>query len=68
VCRLLPLTDVHAWLIGDSAHELALRLAVGADYGRLVRLVLGEGAALVIVGMNVFTTAIARGTCARALR
>ena len=32
-------------------HELALRLAVGADYGRLVRLVLGEGAALVIAGV-----------------
>ena len=32
-------------------HELALRLAVGADHGRLVRLVLGEGAALVIVGV-----------------
>jgi putative ABC transport system permease protein len=32
-------------------HELALRLAVGADYGRLVRLVLGEGAALVGVGV-----------------
>jgi len=32
-------------------HELALRLAVGADYGRLVRLVLGEGAALVVIGV-----------------
>jgi putative ABC transport system permease protein len=32
-------------------HELALRLAVGADYGRLVRLVLGEGAALVAIGV-----------------
>ena len=32
-------------------HELALRLAVGADHGRLLRLVLGEGAALVVKGM-----------------
>jgi putative ABC transport system permease protein len=32
-------------------HELALRLAVGADHGRLVRLVLGEGAMLVGLGM-----------------
>lgn len=32
-------------------HELALRLAVGADHGRLVRLVLGEGAALVVAGV-----------------
>jgi putative ABC transport system permease protein len=34
-------------------HELALRLAVGADYGRLIRLVLAEGAVLVIVGMAI---------------
>ena len=32
-------------------HELALRLAVGADHGRLVRLVLGEGAVLVVAGV-----------------
>jgi putative ABC transport system permease protein len=32
-------------------HELALRLAVGADHGRLVRLILGEGAALVVAGV-----------------
>ncbi|MGH9350336.1 MAG: FtsX-like permease family protein, partial [Vicinamibacterales bacterium] len=32
-------------------HELALRLAVGADHGRLMRLVLGEGAALVVTGV-----------------
>src|SRR5262249_42215216 len=31
-------------------HELALRLAVGADHGGLLRLVLGEGAALVVIG------------------
>ena len=31
--------------------ELALRLAVGADHGRLLRLVLGEGAALVVMGV-----------------
>jgi putative ABC transport system permease protein len=32
-------------------HELALRLAVGADHRRLLRLVIGEGAALVAVGV-----------------
>jgi putative ABC transport system permease protein len=32
-------------------HELALRLAVGADHGRLLWLVLGEGAALVVMGV-----------------
>jgi putative ABC transport system permease protein len=32
-------------------HELAVRLAVGANHGRLLRLVLGEGAALVAMGV-----------------
>ena len=32
-------------------HELGLRLAVGADHGRLIRLVIGEGAALVGLGV-----------------
>ena len=32
-------------------HEFALRLAIGADHARLVRLVLGEGATLVIFGV-----------------
>jgi putative ABC transport system permease protein len=32
-------------------HELALRLALGADHGRVLRLVLGEGAALVALGV-----------------
>jgi putative ABC transport system permease protein len=32
-------------------HELAVRLAVGADHGRLLRLVLKEGALLVSAGL-----------------
>ena len=32
-------------------HELAVRLAVGADHSRLLRLVLGEGAVLVVLGV-----------------
>jgi putative ABC transport system permease protein len=32
-------------------HELAVRLAVGADHRRLLRLVVGEGAALVAIGV-----------------
>jgi putative ABC transport system permease protein len=32
-------------------HELAVRLAVGADHGRLLRLVVAEGAALVATGV-----------------
>ena len=31
-------------------HEMAVRLAVGADHARLLRLVLGEGMALVCIG------------------
>jgi putative ABC transport system permease protein len=32
-------------------HELAVRLALGADHGRVVRLVIGEGALLVAIGV-----------------
>lgn len=32
-------------------HELAVRLAVGADHSRVLRLVLGEGTRLVVLGM-----------------
>jgi putative ABC transport system permease protein len=32
-------------------HELAVRLAIGADHGRLLRLVVGEGAMLVAIGI-----------------
>ncbi len=32
-------------------HELAVRLALGADHGRVLRLVLREGAALVLMGV-----------------
>ena len=37
--------------VARRRHELALRLAVGADYGGLMRLVLGEGAGLVTIGV-----------------
>src|SRR5262249_17845244 len=32
-------------------HELAIRLALGADHGRVLRLVLKEGALLVMAGL-----------------
>src|SRR6185312_5351327 len=34
-------------------HELAIRLALGADHGLLLRQVLGEGALLVLLGLLV---------------
>jgi putative ABC transport system permease protein len=32
-------------------HEMAVRLALGADHGRVLRLVLGEGARLILLGV-----------------
>jgi putative ABC transport system permease protein len=39
-------------------HELAVRLAVGADHGRVLRLVLKEGALLVVAGLLIGTPGI----------
>jgi putative ABC transport system permease protein len=47
----MGLFGIVAGSVTRRRHELALRLAVGADHGRLVRLVLGEGTALVLVGV-----------------
>jgi len=37
--------------VARRRHEMAVRLALGADHGRILRLVLGEGAALVGLGV-----------------
>jgi putative ABC transport system permease protein len=37
--------------VARRRHEMAVRLALGADHGRVLRLVLGEGAALVGAGI-----------------
>ena len=37
--------------VARRRHEMAVRLALGADHGRILRLVLGEGAALVGFGV-----------------
>jgi putative ABC transport system permease protein len=47
----MGLFGVVAGSVTRRRHELALRLALGADYGRVLRLVVGEGAALVGLGM-----------------
>jgi putative ABC transport system permease protein len=39
--------------VNRRQHELAVRLALGADHGRVMRLVLGEGAVLVGLGLLV---------------
>jgi putative ABC transport system permease protein len=46
----MGLVGVVSGSVTRRRHELALRLAVGADHGRLLRLVIGEGAALVGLG------------------
>ena len=54
--------------VARRRHELALRLAVGADHGRLLRLILREGARLVGIGVLIGAPGIyvagrlARGT------
>jgi putative ABC transport system permease protein len=47
----MGLVGVVSGSVTRRRHELALRLAVGADHGRLLRLVIGEGAALVALGV-----------------
>lgn len=39
-------------------HELAMRLVLGADYGRVLRLVMGEGALLVGLGILIGTPGV----------
>ena len=47
----MGLFGVVAAAITRRRHELAVRLALGADHSRLLRLVLGEGMRLVLVGI-----------------
>ncbi len=37
--------------VTQRRHEIAVRLALGADYGRVLRLVLAEGARLILLGV-----------------
>jgi putative ABC transport system permease protein len=49
----MGLFGVVAGSVNRRRHELAVRLALGSNHGRIVRLVLGEGALLVAVGLLV---------------
>src|SRR6185503_14486257 len=47
----MGLFGVVASAVTRRRHELAVRLALGADHGRLLRLILGEGLRLVLLGI-----------------
>ncbi len=49
----MGLFGVVAGAVNRRRHEIAVRLALGAGHGRVLRLVLGEGAVLVLVGLAV---------------
>ena len=42
---------VLAYLVSRRTHEIGIRLAIGADRGQVVRMVLGQGIGLAIVGL-----------------
>jgi putative ABC transport system permease protein len=47
----MGLFGIVAGSVTRRRHELAVRLALGADHGRVLRLVLGEGARLMLIGV-----------------
>ena len=49
----MGLFGVVAGSVNRRRHEIAVRLALGAGHGRVLRLVLGEGAVLVVLGLAV---------------
>jgi ABC-type antimicrobial peptide transport system permease subunit len=49
----MGLFGVVAGSVSRRRHELAVRLALGADHARVLGLVLGEGARLVVAGLLV---------------
>lgn len=51
VLAAMGLYGVVSGSVTRRRHELAVRLALGADHGRVLRLVVGEGARLVLIGM-----------------
>ena len=51
VLAAMGLFGVVASAVHRRRHELAVRLALGAEYGRVMRLVLSEGARLILLGV-----------------
>ena len=49
----MGLYGVVAGSVNRRRHEIAVRLALGADHGRVLRLILAEGAVLVVLGLLV---------------
>jgi putative ABC transport system permease protein len=47
----MGLFGVVAGSVTRRRHEIAVRLALGADYGRVLRVVIGEGASLIALGL-----------------
>jgi len=47
---IVGLYSVLAYLVSERTRELGIRIAVGADSGRVARMVLGHGLRLTIIG------------------
>jgi putative ABC transport system permease protein len=50
VLAVLGLYSVLAYLVAERTREIGVRLALGADAARVMRMVLGEGMRLVVIG------------------
>jgi putative ABC transport system permease protein len=48
---LVGLYSVLAYLVSERTREIGIRIAVGADSGRVMRMVLGHGLRLTMIGM-----------------